>query len=252
MAKPLFIILAVLIVAAGAVIVILLQPFQPPLPLPAPEAPETSATLPSTTTSTTTSITTISTTIISTTTTRPAVPPAAPEYTGDFDLSDFPALFLEGGETTFIVGEEGSVLDVATLSDLFGDMQAMADSSGPIGENILDTELDDFDEGNLIVIGDACTNTIVAELYGNPWPCEDAFPAGFGVLKLFDTGTYTALVIGGNTPERRQDAAEALVNYDDYPGFTGEELWVSGTRIMTPVGDASGSATQTTTTAPGY
>ena len=186
-----------------------------------------------------------------TSTTRPARAAITVRYEGDVDLSDFPSPFIDDGDddVIFVVGAEAPVEDVITLSELRGTMQVMLGSAQFSTSSQLDEDIDALAGTNFIIIGDACTNTLVAQLYGNPWPCEDAFGHDYGVLKLFEVGDSTVLVIGGSSAQGRHDAAAALAAYDAYTGFSGDELLVDGSSVFTSSDDELSRVT--TTSAPG-
>ncbi len=95
---------------------------------------------------------------------------------------------------------------------------------------VLDTEVDDIDDDNYIVVGGPCANNVAMELLGNPEPCREDFDEGQARIQLFEhaNGNVAMLVAGYNGEDTRK-AARVVYNYDEYPEFAGTFVEVSGT-----------------------
>ena len=79
---------------------------------------------------------------------------------------------------------------------------------------VLDTEVE-VDSGNLLVIGGPCANSIAYELMGND-VCGEGFTQGKGLIKMWETGDYMALLVAGYEADDTLAAVDVIVNYDDY------------------------------------
>ncbi|MFC1801001.1 hypothetical protein ACFLZB_00870 [Nanoarchaeota archaeon] len=100
--------------------------------------------------------------------------------------------------------------------------------------SVLDDEVTDYTAQNLIVVGGPCVNTIAAELMGNPTDCTEGFTPGEAMIKVFETGTYEAILVAGYSGDGTRLAASVLTNPAAY-GLSGTEVTVSGPSLSNVV-----------------
>jgi len=93
-----------------------------------------------------------------------------------------------------------------------------------------DNEVEDPLNKDMIVIGTACENEIVAELLNYPEPCDRGLKDGVGNIQLFNHNGYTQILITGKTAEDRAKAALVLTKFDLYE-LVGDALDVLGERF---------------------
>gem|GEM_PF-1933913 len=103
---------------------------------------------------------------------------------------------IEGPETT--VG--GSVSTVKTMVPI-------------VPSSVLDTDIE-VGANNLIVIGGPCANSIAFELMGSPAACTDGFSQGKGLIKMWETGEYMAVLVAGYDAADTSEAVTQLINYE--------------------------------------
>jgi len=98
---------------------------------------------------------------------------------------------------------------------------------------MLDTEVGStWKNGNAIVVGGPCVNSVAAELMGNPAECTDGFTQGSAMIKLFDqSGSNVAMLVAGYSADDTRRAATAVHKFRSYSGFKGSEVKVSGTSM---------------------
>lgn len=88
----------------------------------------------------------------------------------------------------------------------------------------LDSEIEDVQAQNLILVGGSCANSVVAELMGNPSDCTKmGIKSGQALIKLFENGEYVALVVAGQDAMDTRLASEILANWEDYD-LSGDEI----------------------------
>lgn len=93
-----------------------------------------------------------------------------------------------------------------------------------VGSAVLDSDVS-YDQDNMIVVGGPCVNTMAAQLLQNPADCAEGFVEGKGMLKLFDTGANTALLVAGYGAGDTVATSRVLAEYGDYD-LAGEEMVV--------------------------
>jgi hypothetical protein len=102
-----------------------------------------------------------------------------------------------------------------------GDGAVMVNTAA-VGIGVLDSDVR-LGQGNLIVVGGPCVNTIAMELMGNPEECAEGFEPGKAVIKLYED--QNALLVAGHGWEDTLGAAYVLADYEDYD-MAGTELEV--------------------------
>ncbi|MBU1975864.1 MAG: hypothetical protein KKG59_05660 [Nanoarchaeota archaeon] len=91
-----------------------------------------------------------------------------------------------------------------------------------VGIGVLDSDVT-VGQGNLIVIGGPCVNTIAQELMENPENCAEGFEPGKAVIKLYDD--ENALLVAGYGWEDTLGACYVLKDYAEYE-LAGTEMEV--------------------------
>jgi hypothetical protein len=131
-----------------------------------------------------------------------------------------PQAFGVSGEvsTSAVEGVSGSAYSIAPVKS---------------GIAMLDTEVgSSWRNGNAIVVGGPCRNSVAAELMGNPAECTEGFTAGSAMIKLFEqSGDNVAMLVAGYSAEDTRRAATAVNKFRSYSGFRGMEVKVSGTSM---------------------
>lgn len=120
-----------------------------------------------------------------------------------------PEVFLTAGtvKTTKTGGSDGGAVVVNPTS---------------VGISVLDSTVS-LGQGNMIVVGGPCVNTIAQELMGNPENCAEGFEPGKAVIKLYED--QNALLVAGYGWEDTLGAAYVLADYEEYD-LSGTEMEV--------------------------
>lgn len=127
-------------------------------------------------------------------------------------LENFPIIFRDAGMFNgyLVVGADAPASDVVALADTAAVLaQEMV---VPVGSSKLDIEIADIGVQDLIVFGSPCHNDVMAELLGNPEPCDaDALDPDQATLKLVENnGDHLALFVMGYTDHAVRRAAHVL------------------------------------------
>jgi cysteine-rich repeat protein len=93
---------------------------------------------------------------------------------------------------------------------------ASIDIAGKFGLGLPIEDIEVSLDDNLIVVGGPCVNSIANNLMRNPVDCTNGFESGKGMIKIFNNGGNTQIIIAGNLSLDTRIAARALVN---------ENLW---------------------------
>ncbi len=145
------------------------------------------------------------------------------------DLSDFPTIFLD--EVRVVVGKSAAAEDVVGAIDIVATLQQRMGTLRRIGGAVLDTEVEDLEAMNTIVVGGPCINSAAAKLMNYPENCLEEFEAGKGLIRIyeFDNGKI-ALLAAGTTALDTRRVTSVLANYGDYI-LSGGEMIVTGVSI---------------------
>ena len=98
------------------------------------------------------------------------------------------------------------------------------------GIAVLDTEVGNWQDENVIVVGGPCVSTVAAEMLGNPDECTEGFEPGVGRILVQEHGANVAMLVAGYAADETRQAAAVVNNHRDYD-FEGTELEVSGTNM---------------------
>ncbi|MBR9691387.1 hypothetical protein GOV06_01250 [Candidatus Woesearchaeota archaeon] len=144
-------------------------------------------------------------------------------------LEDFPTMFLK--DVRVVVGRAASAEDVIGAVDIMAALQQRAGKSIRLGGAVLDTELEDLEAQNTIIVGGPCINSAAAKVMGYPENCLEGFEMGKGIIKLyeFDNGNI-ALLAAGTTALDTRRVTTVLAKYDEF-ALSGTEMVVTGVSI---------------------
>ena len=81
-----------------------------------------------------------------------------------------------------------------------------------VGSAKLASEVADVTAQNAVVVGGPCANSAAAALMGNPSPCYAGFTDGEAMVKLYENGGNTALLVAGSTADDTRTAAKLVAN----------------------------------------
>ncbi len=145
------------------------------------------------------------------------------------DLEDYPEVFLK--DVVVVVGRAAKAEDVIGAIDIVASLQQRLGKSRRLEGAILDTEVEDLESRNYIVVGGPCINSAAARLMGWPENCMEGFELGKGFIRMyeFDNGNHAILAAGTLAIDTRR-VTSVLANYDDY-AFSGKEMIVTGLSI---------------------
>ena len=122
--------------------------------------------------------------------------------------------------------------DGAAASDSVGAI----DSSGITGitDTVLASQVVDYRNEDLIIIGGPCANAVAAEMMGNPTDCTQGFELGRGIIKVQQAspgGKIQVLAAGYSALDTRR-TARAIARYLDFGGnFSRPEAVVCGVTL---------------------
>lgn len=139
------------------------------------------------------------------------------------DLFNYPGMFIDGKDLNaeFVVGNKPPAEDVIGISDIIGSLNKYN-----IGKTKLANEISNIYSQNLILVGTACTNEIIAELLGDPSDCGADLDKDQGRIQLLnEKGKFQLLVYGYDTLSTRS-AAQVLANFENYE-FEGNEILIT-------------------------
>lgn len=124
-----------------------------------------------------------------------------------------------------------------------------------VGATKLASEVSDVKSVNAILVGGPCANAATSTIMGNPADCTAGFEPGVGMIKLYENGDKTAMVVAGYSAADTRNAATVVANYKDYKsqlkGITVEVKKVQNTltvAVPTAKPAAKPAATTGTTT----
>ncbi|MBD3354493.1 hypothetical protein GF361_00730 [Candidatus Woesearchaeota archaeon] len=147
-----------------------------------------------------------------------------------YDLGSYPAMFTRKS-TRIVIGKGASTEDVLGAVDIAVSLQQRMGEDKRLERAVLDTEVDNLEDMNTIVVGGPCINSMAAKLMGYPKNCLEGFELGKGIIKLyrFKDGNYALLAAGTLALDTRR-VTSVLANYQDY-ALDGNEMIVTGLSI---------------------
>jgi len=157
------------------------------------------------------------------------------------DFSAYPELLLKNNTPSLkiVVGAAGPTSDVVAAIDVVAGIQSYLGeklSSNPIAGDsdvnklaVLDSDVNNLEDNNYIIIGSPCWNKIMAKVLGLEYPAcgsETGLNKGEAKLKLIENGDYSIILVMGSTAEDVLGAAYVLSNAKDYD-LKGSEIKVN-------------------------
>jgi hypothetical protein len=148
-------------------------------------------------------------------------------------LALYPYFFMDGDKfkSNFItvVGDEAPSSYVVAMSNLI----ARSSGSKPTGFSMLASEIADISRYNAIVAGNPCNNPVIARMYGNPFPCEDAqLPADKGRIRLVASANGNLALVAEGKTDALVVAALNIIGTPAFAGVGGSEICVRGTSLV--------------------
>lgn len=135
------------------------------------------------------------------------------------DLSYFPYMFIKERsiDAVVVVGSHAKAEDVLGAIDIVTMLQYEIAKIGGIKQlNMarLDSEVDDINSQNSIVVGGPCANAAAAALLNYPEDCMQGFEIGKGFIRFYSLpdGKISLLVAGATALDTRR-ATRALADY---------------------------------------
>ena len=142
--------------------------------------------------------------------------------TGDSDvngysLEDFPAPFVVDGvynDNTLAVLRDGPITELTAFDAVFlAFYKAIGDDEEFDPQWVYDTEAENLEDYNLIVVGDPCTNEVVETVFG--YTCDDwSLEEDEGIVEMVANGDNVAILIAGDGVHATVAAARALAHYE--------------------------------------
>lgn len=132
-------------------------------------------------------------------------------------LQDYPDIFVDNSKlvVTIVVG------DLALASDTIGAVEISTSLNSEFFQKseinaVLASEIYDIEDQNLIVVGGPCANSVAAEMMNYPSDCSSVIAPNTGLIKLYDYGEYTSILVAGSSAIDTRRASTVLANYIDY------------------------------------
>ncbi len=98
----------------------------------------------------------------------------------------------------------------------------------------LASEVVDISEQNIISVGNPCNNPITNVIMGrdinDQEGCESLIPAGKAIIKVYEHGDYSQIVVAGSSDLLTRMAARVLTESEDY-NLAGKYIEVTGTSL---------------------
>ena len=146
-----------------------------------------------------------------------------------YDLSDYPDIFNGTNSTfngTLVTSATGPAEDVIAITNIAIGLQ----NEGYVVDSVrLDTEISNVCDQNIVVVGDVCENTVIQEILGyGAGDCADAYTdlglaPNIAYIGLFESDDFIYLIVTGEDPEMRRQAADLVVSG---VGMTGQHSFV--------------------------
>lgn len=148
-------------------------------------------------------------------------------------LGLYPSYFMDGADfksdfVTVIGGEAPASYVVATAN-----LIARTPGKKPTGFSMLDGDISDITNYDAIVVGNACNNEVIAKLFSNPAPCDNApLPVGKGLIKLYQASNGNVLLLAAGKTDALVVAAVNMIGTDPFKAVTKGEICVDGARLV--------------------
>ncbi|PLW79342.1 hypothetical protein C0585_07990 [Candidatus Woesearchaeota archaeon] len=117
----------------------------------------------------------------------------------------------EQQKATIVVKSQGT----SVVGSSGGDVTTEQVNPIGVGLGVLDTDVT-VGSRNMIVVGGPCANIVAKELMGNPVDCAEGFEAGKAMIKLYEQGGKTAMLVAGYSAVDTQGATRVVSQYESY------------------------------------
>jgi hypothetical protein len=148
-------------------------------------------------------------------------------------LGLYPLYFMDGADikSDFItvIGGEAPASYVVATSNLI----ARTAGKKPTGFSMLDGDIADVGNYDAIVVGNACNNEIIAKMFNNPSPCDNApLPAGKGLVRLYQSANGKVLLLAAGKTDALVLSAVNAIGTDSFKTLTKSETCVDKTALV--------------------
>ncbi len=105
------------------------------------------------------------------------------------------------------------------------------------GASVLDTEISNYKNKNLIVVGGPAANRAAAALLGLEFPAygeASTIPENAAIIKLIENGEHVSVLVAGWEADDTRRACRVLADYQKYQAegkLTGKEVRITGTSL---------------------
>ena len=149
-------------------------------------------------------------------------------------LGLYPSYFMDGAafkqDFVTVVGGEAPASYVVAIANLI----ARTPGKKPVGFSMLDGDITDITHDDAIVVGNACNNEVIAKLFSNPAPCDNApLPDGKGLIRLYQSADGHVLLLAAGKTDAQVISAVNMIGTDAFKALTGSETCVDGVRLVT-------------------
>jgi len=148
-------------------------------------------------------------------------------------LGLYPLYFMDGAniksDFVTVIGGEAPASYVVATSNLI----ARTAGKKPTGFSMLDGDIGDISNYDAIVVGNACNNEIIAKMFNNPAPCDNApLPAGKGLVRLYQSANGKVLLLAAGKTDALVLSAVNAIGTDSFKTLTKSETCVDKTALV--------------------
>jgi len=138
-------------------------------------------------------------------------------------LSDYPDFFYTDNNLNarLVLGEKATAEEVIAATDI---LFSLGKPRSDIGAAKISSEIQNLYSQNTIIVGNSCSNFIIAEMVGKS-TCFPGLKEGEGKILLVEKKGIVVLLVGGFSPLDIRNAGQVLANYKDYK-LIGKEIIV--------------------------
>tara|TARA_Y100000310_G_scaffold89923_1_gene87143 strand:+ start:92654 stop:94360 length:1707 start_codon:yes stop_codon:yes gene_type:complete len=141
---------------------------------------------------------------------------------GCTDLADYHQCYVKNSKLNakIVVGKDSQASELLAAIDV---ATSLTSKGIAVPGAVLDSEVSDICASNLISFGNACVNSVTAQLQGNPEDCLNGLEPGKALIKLYQTSEgYTSMIIAGFSGDETRAAGKIIANGGNIFGTTME------------------------------
>lgn len=157
------------------------------------------------------------------------------------DLANYPKMFYDNGafNAVMVVGSTSPPIYTIAAIDIATGLQSYECATQPMsaGTTVLDSEIQDLQSQNTIVIGTPCNNTMAAEFTGIGFEsdsCGAEMDSATAKIELKRVGDKISMYVTGYSEADIRNAALILADYKNY-SLSGSEVEISGVSMSKPI-----------------